>query len=644
MTVETTTRSVVYKGNGSTTIFPFNFVIPTGTLRVSLRDAVSAEILQILTPGSYSVMGLDDPEGGSVVYPLAGNPISSAVKIVIERLVEYKQELNIPAYGGFNPGVLMNQLDRIVMQVQQVAEGVERSLKLPLGSDGSSVDFPDIIEIRDELIEAVEDLVAVAATLSPIGTPLSFELSPGTSSVTIEGGYDVGKVKRVYLNGLLLSGWTADDGETITFSTITSDDIIAGESYATLTVEIGDETLGLAALDARYLRLTSDPRKDMIRLGCDNTGDPERAGTNTAILAAAFTDIEAKGQGEIYFGPGTFRLTDIPTLFNSSVMIAGCGAGVSQLAIVPGSSGHGFNIDLETQYRKVEVRDLTLLAANGQSGGAAIRVKYPPELSGILKGVVVDNLEIRGINDASAWAADVWLINSWLFRISNCTTKSRPFAYDGYGIRLDGPCTDGLIFNNRIFYRDKTFFLSDTIDVGYGTAEGVNLVANTAVACLDGVYANTGNNYPDLRVLNNHLNVKRYGVRAIQRPQIDISHNNIYRWFEDESEDFVGIQLELGSADGIIDSNKIYGYTNVGVRPSEGIVCGASNGGHITNNLLRGVDIGVNLVGTAKALVENNSFDHLVTTKITGVPAGALVRNNIAVASDGGMTSFNGEG
>jgi hypothetical protein len=135
MTLETTDRLVIYQGNGAATDFGFNFIIPSGTLQVSLQDVATGVITEVLASGSYDVIGLDEPDGGTVTYPVAGSPLDDTLNIVIERIVEYKQELNIPTYGGFNPVTLMRQLDHIVMQTQQLAEGLGRALMVEVGQD-----------------------------------------------------------------------------------------------------------------------------------------------------------------------------------------------------------------------------------------------------------------------------------------------------------------------------------------------------------------------------------------------------------------------------------------------------------------------------------------------------------------------------
>lgn len=133
MTLETTDRLVIYRGNGATTEFPFNFIIPDDALFVKLQDYETGEITETLAPGSYTAVGLGEDEGGTITYPLTGDPLSDDFNIIIEREVEYKQELDIPDYGGFNPNSVMRQLDNIVMQIQQLAEVLSRAVVTQIG-------------------------------------------------------------------------------------------------------------------------------------------------------------------------------------------------------------------------------------------------------------------------------------------------------------------------------------------------------------------------------------------------------------------------------------------------------------------------------------------------------------------------------
>jgi len=140
MTVEVQTRSVVHIGNDIATEFSFVFrLLDEEFLEVYLRNNAT-EVETLLSDSVYSVVFNDD--GGTVTYPLSGTPISDEYSLIIKRTVPYTQETEISNQGGFQPVVLENQLDLIVMQIQQLAEDVARAVKMKTGTDGFQVPSP----------------------------------------------------------------------------------------------------------------------------------------------------------------------------------------------------------------------------------------------------------------------------------------------------------------------------------------------------------------------------------------------------------------------------------------------------------------------------------------------------------------------
>lgn len=134
MTLETLERVAIHRGNGAATSFPYSFPILSSTdVVVKLQNYTTGEITSTLTTAQYSISGLGHPSGGSVTYPLSGDPLSDAFNIVIERTVPLTQNLEMENYGGFYPASVEEQLDRIVMQVQQLAEEVNRSVRVAVG-------------------------------------------------------------------------------------------------------------------------------------------------------------------------------------------------------------------------------------------------------------------------------------------------------------------------------------------------------------------------------------------------------------------------------------------------------------------------------------------------------------------------------
>lgn len=161
MTISNPNNVAILQGNGITTVFPFSFEIPDASnLFVRILDAATNAVLSTLTPGTYSVVGIGNPTGGSVTYPLVGSPLAVDRKLMIERLLPYTQDMDIQNEGGFYPEVIEDQMDRIVMQIQQIAERLTRT---PQGNPGQTI--PPIGVIGEQLMGA-NDITTVFNTLS----------------------------------------------------------------------------------------------------------------------------------------------------------------------------------------------------------------------------------------------------------------------------------------------------------------------------------------------------------------------------------------------------------------------------------------------------------------------------------------------
>jgi hypothetical protein len=120
MTVATNDFEVVYTGNGSTTEFAYTFsVVADADLIVELRVAATDAVSSTYVLGTDYTLDNNYPDAGGTVTLLVAAP-SSAYNIVLRRLVDYTQELDIINQGGFFPATIQEQLDKIVMMIQQI--------------------------------------------------------------------------------------------------------------------------------------------------------------------------------------------------------------------------------------------------------------------------------------------------------------------------------------------------------------------------------------------------------------------------------------------------------------------------------------------------------------------------------------------
>jgi microcystin-dependent protein len=128
MTITTTANKAVATGNSATTVWPFTFLIPeAGDLVVTLVDVASGNPT-VLSPTLYTAAGLGVAGGGTVTYPLSGAPLTPLYYIVIERVLTETQETDLQNQGAVYPADIEAALDYLTMLVQQLQDGIDRSI------------------------------------------------------------------------------------------------------------------------------------------------------------------------------------------------------------------------------------------------------------------------------------------------------------------------------------------------------------------------------------------------------------------------------------------------------------------------------------------------------------------------------------
>lgn len=148
MTVAATPRRAgPYAGNGVTTLFPFSFKVFTADdLEVVRTDADGVPATLVLN-SDYSVLLNPDQDanpGGTITYPVIIGPtpiLPVGATLTAIGDLPYSQPTDITNTGRFLPQVFENALDRLTIQVQQLAEIASRTLQAAVGTTVSLI-FP----------------------------------------------------------------------------------------------------------------------------------------------------------------------------------------------------------------------------------------------------------------------------------------------------------------------------------------------------------------------------------------------------------------------------------------------------------------------------------------------------------------------
>lgn len=207
MTISSTTRKAgPFFGNDATIDFPFTFkVFKKQDVRVTLTDPTGAD-QALLLDSSYSVTlntDQDSNPGGTVRYPVLGSPLPTTWRLTVTGGLPNTQPTDIQNNGGFYPQIVEDMGDRSTIQIQQLQEQVDRSLKFSISDSGAGVVLPpadlrankmlgfDAAGIPTALIPASGSAAEVALALA------SFINSLANSSDTVQGSALVGGVSRI---------------------------------------------------------------------------------------------------------------------------------------------------------------------------------------------------------------------------------------------------------------------------------------------------------------------------------------------------------------------------------------------------------------------------------------------------------------
>ena len=207
MTISSTTRKAgPFFGNDATIDFPFTFkVFKKQDVRVTLTDPTGADQV-LLLDSSYGVTlntDQDSNPGGTVRYPVLGSPLPATWRLTVTGGLPNTQPTDIQNNGGFYPQIVEDMGDRSTIQIQQLQEQIDRSLKFSVSDSGAGTVLPpadqrankmlgfDAAGIPTTLIPASGSAAEVALALA------SFINSLANSSDTVQGSALVGGVSRI---------------------------------------------------------------------------------------------------------------------------------------------------------------------------------------------------------------------------------------------------------------------------------------------------------------------------------------------------------------------------------------------------------------------------------------------------------------
>lgn len=175
MTISSTIRKAgPFAGNNVTVVFPFTFKVFDDTdMVVVATDASDVEsTLTLTTHYTVSINADQDASPGGTVTCVTAP--ASGTLLTITSDVPDLQPVSLTNGGGFYPAVINGALDRLTIQVQQVAEAAERAVKVQISSSTSPDDLiaaltADAASAAASAASAASSAAAAAAAI-PVGS------------------------------------------------------------------------------------------------------------------------------------------------------------------------------------------------------------------------------------------------------------------------------------------------------------------------------------------------------------------------------------------------------------------------------------------------------------------------------------------
>jgi hypothetical protein len=142
MTISSTVRIAgPFIGTSTATVFPFAFkIFAASNLQVVRADSSTGLESTLILNTDYTVSlntDQDSNPGGNVTLLAV---LATGFTMVITSDIANLQPTDLTNQGGFYPEVITDALDRATIQIQQMADELTRSIKIPI-SDGLSLDM-----------------------------------------------------------------------------------------------------------------------------------------------------------------------------------------------------------------------------------------------------------------------------------------------------------------------------------------------------------------------------------------------------------------------------------------------------------------------------------------------------------------------
>ena len=340
MTISSTVRIAgPFIGTGTATVFPFAFKVFTATnlqvVRVDTSTGLESTLL-LTTDYTVSLNADQDSNPGGNVTLLA--VLATGFNMVITSDIANLQPTDLTNQGGFYPEVITDALDRATIQIQQMADELTRSIKIPI-SDGLSLDMelPTAAARANSFLafDATGEPTVVTAGSPGAPTTMTRQQFSGTGSqVAYTLASDPGALGNsceVFVGGIYQQRDTYTiAGTTLTFTAapVAGTDNIEVVNFLTTAIGTTDSSLVtfVPAGTGATTRTAQAKMRDVVSVK-DFGAVGDGVADDTAEIQAAFTHLVSVGGGLLLFPAGTYLVSTQIILTNLvNTVVVGVGA------------------------------------------------------------------------------------------------------------------------------------------------------------------------------------------------------------------------------------------------------------------------------------------------------------------------------
>ncbi len=413
MTVNTTQITAgPYTGNGVANTFAFGFRIEDNSQITVFKTLISGDVLTLNLNTDYTVSGVGSDAGGSISLVVA--PPATGELIFIRSNFQQTQNTSFDSQGGFFPEVHEAAFDKLTFLVQQMSDGLTKSLRFPESYSGS------------------------ASTVLP---------APEASQL-LGWSADGNNLENVRIEAGVISGNLVNSVTTLRLLTPVVGDVASTKGWHTNQLGVGSATYDAVS------GITTDLHGDQAsatpnvywKLRRGKTVSAEKLGAlvgidSTSAIQSGLDYYELTGGGEILIGP-KFNVTNLRIA--SFCALKGIKRQISGLNQIANSEAHVIQ-SKSLQTVRVRVSRMTIKGDRDNSStgsGVFMECAITSQSADDSTRHNFEDLEIRECADDGlvVKATTGFISPGWTFR--DIDTKRNK----GVGIRLFR-ATDGRAFN-----------------------------------------------------------------------------------------------------------------------------------------------------------------------------------------------------